>query len=154
MKIAILTPTFSYFSGPDRVVEQQARRFLQEGHEVTIFTLAAEMSAPAGVKMVLMGMPKSLFLQRIYRLFFFTDVLKVKKYVSMLQGMEKIICHMYPMTIIAKKAQKKYHVHYQYYNMGIASPELFKNIAERMYMHLFRYFTKLTVQGADAAISI
>ncbi len=154
MKIAILTPTFSYFSGPDRVVQQQALQFKKEGHEVTIFTLAAEIPASEGTKVVVMGMPKSLFLQRIYRLFFFVDILKVREYTSMLQGMDKIICHMYPMTIIARRAQKKYKLHYQYYNMGIAYPELFQNVAERTYMRLFRYFTALTVRGADSAISI
>ncbi len=154
MNIAILTPTFSYFSGPDRVVQQQALQLQKEGHEITIFTLAAEIPAPEGTRVVVMGMPKSLFWQRIYRLFFFADVLKIRKYTSMLRGMDKIICHMYPMTIIARRAQKKYQPHYQYYNMGIAYPKLFESIVERTYMRLFRYFTALTVKGANSAVSI
>ena len=116
-KIAILTPTFSYFSGPDRVVKTQAEQLRDQGHTVTIFTLKAEMPAPKGVNLVIMGMPRSPFWQRIYRLFFFTDIFKIQKYVQQLKNFDLIISHMYPMTILAKKAQKKYQIHYQYYNI-------------------------------------
>ena len=72
----------------------------------------------------------------------------------MLERFDKIICHMYPMTILAKKAQRKFQVHYNYYNMGIAYPSLFPTLAERMYMRFFLFLTKLTVRGADSATSI
>ncbi len=155
MNIAILTPTFSYFSGPDRVVERQVRDLTKEGHHVTVFALGdVGIPVPDGVRIVQLGMPKNAFLQRLYRLFFFLDVPKIRKYVPQLQGFDKLICHMYPMTILAKKAKKRYGVHYNYYNMGIAYPHLFRGLAERLYMHLFLYFTKRTVRGADSATSI
>ncbi len=152
--IAILSPTFFYYSGPDRVVERQARDFVSEGHHVTIFTLDGDMVAPSGVEVVKMGMPKSGFMQRMYKLLFFLDVAKVQRYVKMLKGYDKIVCHMYPMTILARKAKMRYGVHYNYYNMGIAYPHLFETFLERLYMRLFLLLTKMTVRGADSSTSI
>lgn len=40
-KIAILTPTFNYFSGPDRVAEQKAKESSSLGHDVTVITMEA-----------------------------------------------------------------------------------------------------------------
>ena len=64
MKIAILTPTFSHFSGPDRVVERQALDLTKEGHEVTILTLGSDMQPNKGVKLIKIGLPKNPFIQR------------------------------------------------------------------------------------------
>ena len=154
LRIAILTPTFSYFSGPDRVVERQAGDLSTAGHQVTIFTLEGDIVPPLGVRVVKMGVPKAVAMQRMYRLLFFLDVLKVWRYVTMLASFDKIICHMYPMTILARKAQRKYKIHYNYYNMGIAYPTLFETHLERLYMRFFLFLTTLTVRGADSATSI
>lgn len=44
MRIALLTSTFSHFSGIDRVVYDQAKIFLNQGHnKVTVVTLDAAM---------------------------------------------------------------------------------------------------------------
>jgi 1,2-diacylglycerol 3-alpha-glucosyltransferase len=102
------------------------------------------------------GMPKNQTLERIYRLFLPLDFLKVKKTVDMLNGFDKIICHQYPMTYIANKAKKKYgkKINYIYHNAGVATPSLFSNPIEKIYMHLFTYLTNQTVKEADGAISI
>ena len=42
-KIAILTPTFNYYSGPDRVAEEKAIKATNAGHEVTVFALEAKI---------------------------------------------------------------------------------------------------------------
>ena len=42
-KIAMLTPTFNYFSGPDRVAEQKAISATRAGHNVTIVTMEAKI---------------------------------------------------------------------------------------------------------------
>ena len=70
MKIAILTPTFSHFSGIDRVVELQAIEYSKKHHQVTVFAFESTIK-PKGFKLEVLGMPKSMFLQRIYRLLFF-----------------------------------------------------------------------------------
>ena len=62
-KIAILTPTFSHYSGIDRVVEQQAKDYAGQGNQVVVFALEAAMK-PLGFGLEVLGMPKSLFLQR------------------------------------------------------------------------------------------
>lgn len=49
-KIAILTPTFSYYSGIDRVVELQATDYAKRHHKVTVFALESTIK-PKGYKM-------------------------------------------------------------------------------------------------------
>jgi 1,2-diacylglycerol 3-alpha-glucosyltransferase len=153
MRITILTPTFSEFSGIDRVVEQEAKSLAEKGNEVTIFCFRAHIKTKY-VKVVEIGMPKNPTLERIYRLFFFLDFIKINKIVKQLKSFDRIICHQYPMTIIASKSKKKYRIHYTYHDAGVAFPELFTNVAERIYMRLFKHFTIQTVKNADSAISI
>jgi 1,2-diacylglycerol 3-alpha-glucosyltransferase len=153
MKIALLTPTFSQFSGIDRVVELQAEEFIDAGHDVTIFTLRADIK-PKIAKVVEMGMPLNTSLERIYRLLFFVDFLKVRKYGRMLRKYGVVISHFYPMNVLAIYAKKKYGVKYIYHNHGIAYPHLFSKISERVYMEIFRFLTNWTAKKADSAISI
>jgi len=152
MKIAILTPTFIPYSGIDRVVEEEAET-LGKKHDVTIFTFHASMK-PRNAKLEILNMPKNPILERIYRLFFFLDVCKINRFVKKLKGFDKIISHQYPMNIIASKAKKRYNIHYTYYDAGIAGPELFTTIGEKIYIRLFIWFNKLSLRNADDAISI
>ena len=152
MRIAILTPTFSQFSGIDRVVEQEANDFMEQGNDVTIFCFKAEMKTNA--KVIEIGMPKNQTLERIYRLFFFVDLLKIKMIVDQLQYFDKVICHQYPMTILGKVAKEKYDIHYTYHDAGVATPELFNSFVEKTYMRMFRFFTNKTINNTDNVISI
>jgi 1,2-diacylglycerol 3-alpha-glucosyltransferase len=152
MKIAILVPTFSKFSGPDRVVEEEAER-LAKKHDVTIFALKADMK-PRKAKLELLGAPKSTFLERIYRLLFFLDYKKIGRCVKKLREYDKIISFMYPMTLIASKAKKKHGIKYVYYDMGIAYPRLFPKLSERVYLRLFKWLTNKSIRNADKAICI
>ena len=153
MKIAILTPTFSYYSGIDRVVERQAIDYSKKGNKVTIFTLEAQIK-PKNFKLEVLGMPKSPLLKRLYRLIFFFDYEKIKKTVEKLKNYDLIISHFYPMNWIAYYAKKKYNIRYIYYNHGIGHSYLFTNIFERAYMRLFAFFNKLSIRNADSAISV
>ena len=152
-KIAILTPTFMQFSGIDRVVELQAKDFLKHGNEVTIMALKAGMRVK-GAKVIVVGMPKSHAIERVYRLFFFLDKKKIKRAAAMLKDYDIIISHLYPMNLIASYAKKHYNINYIYHNHGIAFPGLFSNKAERMYMHLFKTLTNKSIRNADKVISI
>jgi len=153
MKIAILTPTFSHYSGIDRVVEQQAKDYSRQGNQVVVFALEASMK-PAGFKLKVLSMPKSLFLQRLYRLFFFLDFVKIGKTANKLKDYDVVISHLYPMNILASKAKEKYNVKYVYHNHGIGYSELFANPFEKAYMRLFNYFTKSSLKNADSAVSV
>ena len=57
MRIAHLTPTLSGFSGIDRVVHRLAAEQKDEGSDVTIFALEADMRPPenAGLKIMAYG---------------------------------------------------------------------------------------------------
>jgi len=153
MKIAILTPTFSHYSGIDRVVELQAHDYAKKHHQVTVFALESTIK-PKGFGLEVLGMPKNLFLQRLYRLFFFLDFKKIKKTAEKLKNYDMVISHFYPMNWIVYHARKKYNVKYVYYNHGICYSYLFGNIFEVVYMKLFAFFNKLSLKNVDSAISI
>ncbi|MBI2664076.1 glycosyltransferase family 4 protein [Candidatus Woesearchaeota archaeon] len=153
MKIAILTPTYSCFSGPDRVAENEAKEYAAEGHEVTVFTFRGDIKA-SGYSIVQLGMPKNATLERIYRLLFFADIFKVVKAVNRLRDYDKVVSFLYPMTILAANAKKKYGKRYTYYNVGVAHAGLFSNVFEKLYMRLFNALTNFTVRNADDAVSI
>ena len=153
MKIAILTPTFYHYSGIDRVVENQAELYAKKGSNVTVFALDSNMNGKK-FNVEVLGMPKSLFLQRIYRLFFFLDLLKIRKYARKLRNYDMVISHFYPMNLIASLAKKKYDVKYVYHNHGVGYDRLFSNLAERVYMKIFGYLNKISLKNADEAVSV
>lgn len=153
MRIAILTPTFSHFSGIDRVVELQAQGYAKKHHQVAVFALESTLK-PKGFKLGVLGMHKNLFLQRLYRLFFFLDFKKINRVVEKLKNYDMVISHFYPMNWIAYYAKKKYNVKYVYYNHGIGYSKLFDNIFEKLYMNLFAFFNKLSLKNVDSAVSI
>ncbi|MBS3105491.1 glycosyltransferase family 4 protein [Candidatus Woesearchaeota archaeon] len=153
MKIAILTPTFSHFSGIDRVVESQAAEYAKKGNKVTVFALEAEIK-PKDFSLEILSMPKGLFMQRLYRLLFFLDFSKIRNAAEKLKNYDIVISHFYPMNWIAHYAKKRHNVEYVYYNHGIGYSELFSNIFEKMYMRLFAFFNKLSLKNVDSAVSI
>ena len=153
MKIAILTPTFSHYSGIDRVAELQAVDYAEKGNEVTVMTLESTIR-PKVFELKILGMPKSLFMQRVYRLFFFLDFKKIRNAAEELKDYDLIISHFYPMNWIASHAKKRYGIKYIYYNHGIGYSKLFGSFSEKFYMKLFSFFNKLSLKNADSAISI
>ncbi len=153
MKIALLTPTFSQFSGPDRVVENEAEERVSKGDDVTVITLKGDIK-PNGYKVIELGMPSNPTLERLYRLFFFLDAFKVMKIAKMVKDCDEVISFLYPMTIAGTTANKYYKRRYVYYNMGVAYPRLFGSVFEKAYMMLFNTLTNFTVKNADDAISI
>ncbi|HLD96947.1 MAG TPA: glycosyltransferase, partial [Candidatus Nanoarchaeia archaeon] len=151
MNIAILTPTFSQFSGPDRVVLNEALELADKGESVTIFTFKTDFQLQnKGVKVEVLGMPKSGLMERVYRLLFFADVAKVNKIVHALRDYDEVVSFLYPMTIPARIARKRYgsRLKYVYYDVGIAYPKLFEKLSERIYMRIFAAFTKMTIKNA------
>ena len=152
MKIAILTPTFNYYSGIDRVVQQQAEDYAKKGNKVTVIVLEAGIK-PNNYKVVSLGMPKNPALQRLYRLFFFLDNKKMEYY-KKLRDYDIVISHFYPMNWLAYKAKKRYKTKYAYFNHGINTTGLLNNIWQRLYMALFSFFTNITLKNVDEAYSV
>jgi glycosyltransferase involved in cell wall biosynthesis len=153
MKIAILTPTFSFYSGIDRVVELQAKGYSKKGFDVTVIALEAAMK-PGNFKLQIIGMPKNLLLQRVYRLLFFLDRAKIKKAAEKLKDFDLIISHFYPMNLIASYARKKYGVKYIYHNHGIGFAEAFSGPFEKLYMKIFIRLNNYSLKNADSANSV
>lgn len=159
MKVAILTPTFSKFSGPDRVVLNEATELAAAGNQVTVIAFKTDFNPhqlPKNVTVEVLGMPRNPMLERIYRLFFFLDVAKVASIANKLQRFGEVISFLYPMTLPAMLAKKRMgqRLKYVYYDVGVAYPQLFDSFAEKIYMKIFAAFTRMTVKNADAAVSI
>ncbi|MBI2144947.1 glycosyltransferase family 4 protein [Candidatus Woesearchaeota archaeon] len=160
MKVAILTPTFSKFSGPDRVVMNEVEELTAKGNDVTVFTFRTDFDSlllqKKGINLEVLGMPKRPLLERIYRLLFFLDLPKLLKLATKLRSFDEVISFLYPMTLPAMLAKKKMRqkLKYVYYDVGVAYPQLFDSLAERTYMRMFSLLTKLTIRNCDEAISI
>lgn len=154
MRIAHLTPTFSAFSGIDRVVHSLAAEQEDEGNYVTIFALEADMKPPENVGLKVMAMPRNPTWQRIYRLIMPLDIHKGLKWVPKLKGFDIIYSHYYPMNWLAYLAKRFYGVKFVYYNYGINYPELFPSFLERTYLRVFIALANWTIRRADGAISI
>jgi glycosyltransferase involved in cell wall biosynthesis len=154
VKIALLAPTFSKFSGVDHVVKQQASRLAQSGETVTIFAFEADLAPPNNVQLQILGMPQNLFWQRVYRLVFPLDIVKALKWVPKLREFDVIYSHQYPMNWIAYLAKRFYGIKYIYYNHAIAPPEAFSSLIERIYIRLISFLANWTIRKADEAISI
>lgn len=153
MKVAILVPNFSEYSGDARVAELQAERFVEEGNEVAIFALDANIKLK-NVDIFVLGMPKRLFLQRIYRLIFPLDFTKTIKWLPQLKDSDLIISHLYPMNWLAALAKKIYGVNYTYWYHGIPDPKLYPKLYERIYLHIFILLTRCTVKNVDRLVSV
>ncbi len=153
MKIAILTPTFSHYSGIDRVAELSAQEYAKKGNEVAVFALQADLK-PKNFRLEVLGMPKGPLLSRVYRLLFFLDFWKIRNAVEKLKGYDIVISHFYPMNWIAYCAKKKYNIKYVYHNHGIGYGNLFGGFFERAYMSLFSFLNKLSLRNVDSAVSI
>ncbi|MGA2159304.1 MAG: glycosyltransferase family 4 protein [Dehalococcoidia bacterium] len=154
MKIALLTPTFSCFSGIDRVVDWQARKLIEGGATVDIFAFDSDMQPSTQATLHVLGMPKSLFRQRLYRLLLPLDLIKNGQTVSKLGQYDVVYSHQYPMNWLAYLAKRKFGLKYIYYDYGIAPPGAFGNCAEKAYISIFTMFANLTAREADGAISI
>jgi len=151
MKIAILTPTFYYDSGIDRVAQQQAENYSKKGHNVTVIALEANIK-PKGYQIIQLGMPKNIFLQRLYRLFFFLDFKKMGYY-KKLRGYDKIISHFYPMNWLAHRAKNHYNIDYTYWNHSINI--MFRDSwTHNIYMWFLILFNNITIKNVDKAFSV
>ena len=116
MNIALLTGTFSRFSGIDRVVAQQAESLSAEGHTVTVVCLEGDMKSEH-YKVFVLGMPKSLFWQRVYRLGFFAlDRAKIRSAMKSLGKQDTVYSHQYPLNALAHEMQREWGTRYVYYN--------------------------------------
>jgi 1,2-diacylglycerol 3-alpha-glucosyltransferase len=153
MRVAILVPNFAEYDGAARVAEVQAKELVKQGHKVDVFAFAADIPAD-GFRIHVMGMPKNLFFQRIYRLIFPLDLVKTIKWLPRLKKYDEIIVHLYPMTWLGYLAKKLYGVKYTFWYHGIMPPNLFPHFYERIYMKLQIFLTKITVANADRAVAV
>ena len=127
VRIAILIPNFSGVDGGARHGELHVEKLVQEGHCVAIFTLGTDIK-PRGADLFVMGMPKSLFLERVYRLLFPLDIFKTIRWLPKLKNFDLIIVYYYPLTWLGYLAKKFYKVNYAFRYSGIMDPKLLPHL--------------------------
>ena len=146
-------PSFSEINGDARVVEIQAEELAKEGNQVAIFALSADIK-PKRADLFIMNMPKKLLWQRIYRLIFPLDIIKVCKWLPRLKNFDLVIVHLYPLTWLAYLAKKLYKIKYTFWYHGIIDPQFFPYLHERIYLKLQIFLTRLTIRNADRAVAV
>ena len=152
-RVAILVPNFAQADGGARVAKSQAEELAAQGNYVAVFTFAADMKA-VGADLFIMGMPKSLFWQRIYRLAFPLDIFKTIRWLPRLKGFDEVIVHLYPLTWLGFLAKLFYKVKYTFWYHGIMDPRFFPYLHERMYIKSQIFLTRLTVVNVDRAVAV
>jgi len=153
VKIAFLVPNFSQIDGGARVAEVHARELADEGNEVAIFALDADIK-PKNTTLYVMGMPKNLFWRRVYRLIFPLDIAKTIRWLPKLKNFDEVIVYFYPLTWLGYLARKFYQVKYTFWYVGLAEPKLYPHLHERIFIRLHIFFTRLTTRNADRAVAI
>jgi len=152
-KIAILVPNFAPYSGDARVVEEQVKELEAFGKDVDVITLRTS-ELGKGKTVIELGMPKSLFFERLYRFLLPLDIPRARKSINYLKKYDLIISHLYPMNWLASKAKRKYGTKYIFWYHGISDPNLQPYLYERIYFRLFIYLTQMTTKNADHIVSV
>ena len=153
MKVAILVPNYVEYSGDARVAQYQTKELIEKGHSVSVFALAADMGGN-GARIFVMGMPKNLLWQRVYRLLLPLNLLLLLRWIPKLRNYDVVIAHLYPMTWIAYLARKIYHNNYVFWFHGVEDHRIFPNFYERIYMRLHLALTYFTIRNANRIVSV
>lgn len=153
MRIAILIPNFSEVDGGARHAELHIKQLVQAGHDVAVFALGADIK-PEEASLFVIGMPRNLFPQRIYRLIFPLDIVKTIKWLPKLKKFDLVFVYLYPLTWLGYLAKKLYKVNYAFRYSGIMDPKLMPRLYERIYIKAQILLTRLTVRNVDYAVSV
>ncbi len=153
-KVAFLTGTFSAFSGIERQVQYQAEKRVAAGDRVVVFTFEADMQPTSDYRLIILGMPKSIFLQRIFRLLYPFLPWLVRGHLKQLAQFDEVICHQYPLTVLAAAAKKKYGARYTYFDHGVPPPSVMGNWMEKVYIWLFERLMISSLRQADHVVCI
>lgn len=154
MNVAFLTGTFSSFSGIERQVQYQAEALVKKGHQVAIYTFAADMKPTANYELHVLGLPKNSFVERVYRLLYPLFPWIIQRQVKYLAGYDEVICHQYPLTALAAMAKKRYRSKYTYFDHGVPPPSIFPSPVDRFYIWVFRKLMVPTIRSADRIVCI
>lgn len=153
MRIAILVPNFSKYSGDARVAEIQAKALSKKGHFVTIFTLKSDIASKE-YNLFVIGAPPTPLLERIYRLIFLPPPHRAIKCIIELGKYDLVISHNYPMNWLAYLSkQLRAHQTYCYYDHGVVNYQNF-SFLEKIYTKIFKFMAKITISNADFSVSV
>lgn len=157
-KIAIMGGIYSGFDGLSRIMEKQAiilsKNNKSPNKEIDIFALEGNLKPPKDTKLEIMGAPKNLWLNRLYRLLFPLNLPLIYKYYGLLREYDILIAHQYPLSSLAwltKVFNGNKYVYWHYH-----TSEGYPNFFHRIYMGLIEYLDEKSflVKKADYVCSI
>ncbi len=154
-KIAIFCNSLSGSVGVDRVVARQAKKLsaLPSNH-VTVLTLKCEMLSLDGVDVQVMEMPHGFIVERLWRLLFPLNIIKIAQWLPRLKDYDIIYSHQYPLNWLAYLGKRRYGIKYIYYHHHLNPPEAYQGIIQQIYARLLNSLTLWTAKKADKIISI
>jgi glycosyltransferase involved in cell wall biosynthesis len=153
VKIAFLVPNFSKIDGGARVAEVHATELADEGNDVAIFALAADIK-PKNAALHVIGMPQNMLWRRVYRLTFPLDIVKTIRWLPRLKNFDMVIAYFYPLTWLGYLAKKFYRVKYTFWYVGLSEPQLYTRLNERIYIRIHKFLTRFTTRNVDRAVAI
>jgi 1,2-diacylglycerol 3-alpha-glucosyltransferase len=153
MKIAVLVPNFSEYSGDARVAELQIRDLMRAGHTVDIYCLHGTIQID-GCRKTEIGCPRTPSFERIYRLLFPVDLRRFAATVLRMRDYDCVVCHLYPLTAVGMLSKFLFSKRYVFWYHGIPPPNLYPFTYERLYMRAFIALSGITTSTADKRVSV
>jgi len=153
--IVLLVDEFSKGSGPAKVVELQARELLNEGYDVSIFALEADMQPPVGANLNIIGVPKHFILKILHNLFLPLNFWKSIMWCRELKDFDVLIAHQHCVAWLSYLAKRLYGTKFIYYNHPVVSiNELFPGFWYQKYMQINEKLHQFLAKRADHVVSI
>ena len=154
--VAILSLALRGSAGVSREVEQQAKELSENGYEVTIFVLEADMESPDGVSLRVISGYDSFYLNKINHLFYPLNIPKVIRVVKELISYDLLIAHRYPLTCLSYYAAKIGSVPYVVWHYHTPELDEMPSLPQKLFVRSLAYFEEESwiVKNADIACSI
>jgi len=99
-------------------------------------------------------MPHGFTAERLWRLSFPINVIKIAQWLPMLKEYDIIYSHQYPLNWLAYLGKRRYHTKYIYYHHHLNPPEAYEGFLQHIYARMLNALTLWSAKKADGAISI
>jgi len=153
MRIAVLVPNFSEFSGDARVAELQVKELIASGNEVDIYCLRGTLDVD-GARKFEIGMPSSPVCERVYRLVFPLHLTKLFRTAFRMRDYDLVISHLYPLSTVGMLSKFLSGTHYTFWYHGIPPPKMYQHRYERLYMKAFIKLTGISTRNATDRVAV
>lgn len=152
--IALCSSSFKGKGGASRVIQQQAQDLSENGFNVKLIVLEADIEPPEDVSIEILGDSQTNIFGRIKRLVWPVTPRFVEALLE-IRNTDLVISHRYPMTVLGYVASRVYIMSYIYWFHHVVSPKKFSGLA-KIWIRILRYLesTNFTAINADEIVSV